>query len=191
MVSAEERYWRQVPKVNVLESRRSIPQRSLIFRVILALVVVVGVYLVYAENANKADIDERIAENTEKFQELQGDLNLKNLSVDDLHGQINDEKGQRETINQVVQQIESSNIDWFTALESLFLAQTSGVIFESVSAENNTAALNVVGVALEDGSKASLPTRFSSLSETLDFQGIVWREGSNPPIFTATFRVGR
>jgi len=189
VVSAEERYWRQVPKVNVLHSRRGTPQRSLIFRGLLALVVLVGAFLIYNQNSTKANIDELVAEKTVELRGLQSRLNRQRQGIDNLHAQINDLTARREAVNLAIQIVTSNNIDWFTALESLFLAQTSGIIFESVTAETASAGLLVVGLAQDEGSKASLPTQFSSISETLDFQSILWAEGSSPPVFTATFRV--
>ena len=153
------------------------------------MVVLVGAFLIYRENSTKANIDERVADKTVELQRLQSGLNRQRQEINDLHAQINDLNARRATINLAIQIVTSNNIDWFTALDSLFLAQTSGVIFESVSAATASAGLLVGGLAREEGSKASLPTQFSSISESLDFQSILWAEGSSPPVFTATFRV--
>ena len=191
MVSAEERYWRRVPKVNVLQTRRGTSQRALIFRGLLALVVLVGVFFIYTQRSNKADIDERVVVKTEELQRTQVSLNRQRQGIDGLHAQINALNARRQAVNLAIQIVTSNNIDWFTALDSLFSAQSTGVIFESVSAETARGGLLVGGFARDEGSKASLPTQFSSISETLEFQSILWSEGSNPPIFTATFRVGQ
>ena len=155
------------------------------------LVVLVGAFLVYTQRTTKSDIDERIADTTVELQGLQSGLNRQRQGVNDLHAQINDLNSRRTLINQAIQIVTSNNIDWFIALESLFTAQTSGVIFESISAETASAGLLVGGVATEEGSKSSLPTQFSNISESLDFQSILWGQGSDPPFFTATFRVGQ
>lgn len=155
------------------------------------LVVLVGAFLIFTQRATNADIDERIADKTVELQRLQSGLKRQQQGNDDLSAQINDLNARREAINQTVKLVTSNSIDWFTALDSLFLAQSSGVMFESVSAETASAGLLVGGVAQGEGSKASLPAQFSSISEMLDFQSILWAEGSDPPIFTATFRVGR
>ena len=192
MVNAEERYWRQVPKVNVLQTRSgSVPQKALIFRVLLVLVVLVGAFLIFTQRTTKSDIDERIAENTAELRRLQSGLNRQRQGINDLYAQINELNARREAVNQAIRVVTANNIDWFTALESLYTAQTSGVIFLSVFGETGSAVLQVGGVARGEGSKASLPSRFSSISESLDFQSILWAEGSNPPVFTATFRVGQ
>ena len=191
MVSAEERYWRQVPKVNVLQTRRSVPQKALIFRGLLALVILVGAVLIYTQRSAIADTDERVAEKTVELQRLQAGLNGQRQGINDLHAQINNLSDRREAINLAIQIVTSNNIDWFTALDALFSAQTSGVAFESVSAEAASAGLLVGGLVRDEGSKSGLPTQFSSLSKTLDFQSILWAEGSSPPFFTATFRVNQ
>ena len=155
------------------------------------LVVLVGAFLIFTQRTTKADIDERIAENTAELRRLQTGLSRQRQGINDLYAQINELNARREAVNQAIKVVTANNIDWFTALESLYTAQNSGVIFESVSAETASAGLLVGGVARGEGSKASLPSRFSSISELLDFQSILWAEGSNPPVFTATFRVGQ
>jgi len=162
VVSAEERYWRRVPKVNVLQRRRSTTQRALIFRGLLALVVLVGVLLIYTQRSNKADIDESVVVKTAELQRTRSSLSRQRQGINDLHEQINALNARRQAVNLAIQIVTSNNIDWFTALESLFSAQTAGVIFESVSAETASGGLHVGGFARDEGSKASLPTQFSS-----------------------------
>ena len=191
MVSAEERYWRQVPKINVLQTRRGNLQRALIFRGLLALTVLVGAFLIFTQRSTKADIDALVVEETVELQGLQTKLNRQRQGINDLHVQINDLNAQREAINLTIQIVASNNIDWFTALAALYSAQTSEVIFESVSAQTGRAGLLVGGLAQDEESKASLATQFSSISQALDFQSIIWTEGSSPPVFTATFKVNR
>ena len=158
---------------------------------LLALVVLVGAFLIYSQRTTKSDIDERVADGLVELQRLQSNLNQQRLGIDGLHAQINDLNASREAINLAIQTVTSNNIDWFTAVDALFSAQTDGVVFLSVSADPASARLQVDGLAREEGSKASLPTQFSNISETLDLQGIAWAEGSSPPVFTAAFRVGK
>ena len=191
MVSAEERHWRQVPKINVLQTRRGSPQKTMIFRGLLALVVLVGAFFIFSQRSTKADIDALVAEKTVEIRGLQTRLNQQRQGINDLHAQINDLNAQREAINLAIQIVAANNIDWFAALDSLFSAQTSGVSFESVSAETDRAVLLVGGLAQDEGSKASLPTQFSNISQSLDFQSIIWTEDSSPPVFTAAFKVRR
>lgn len=191
MVSAEERHWRQVPKINVLQTRRGSPQKTMIFRGLLALVVLVGAFFIFSQRSTKADIDALVADKTVEIRGLQTRLNQQQQGINDLRAQINDLNAQREAINLAIQIVATNNIDWFAALDSLFSAQTSGVSFESVSAETDRAVLLVGGLAQDEGSKASLPSQFSNISKSLDFQSIIWTEDSIPPVFTAAFKVNQ
>ena len=191
MINAEEQYWRQVPKINVLQTRRGVPQRTLIFRGLIVLIVLVGAFLIFTQRSTKADIDALVLEKTAEIQTLQTQLNRQRQGITQLQVQINDLNAQREDINLAIQTIASNNIDWFTALDALFSAQTSGVTFDSATAETARAGLLVGGLAQDEGFKASLPTQFSNISQELDFQSIVWTEDISPPAFTAAFKVNQ
>ena len=147
--------------------------------------------MIFDQRSTKSDIDEIVASKTAEVQRLQTRLNVQRQGINDLQIQINEINARREALNLVIQTIASTNIDWFTALNSLFSSQTSEVIFGSVSAETSTAGLVVGGFAQDEGSKASLPTQFSNISQALDFQSIIWAEGSSPPVFSATFKVSQ
>ena len=146
--------------------------------------MVVGVYLVWSQWNTREDINERIATKTSELRRLQGSLTRQRQGIEALGVQINQLRQQQEAIELV----SAGGIDWFASMTSLFGAQASGVIFESVTADQGGRVL-LRGLATEPGSKASLPTQFSRFSSNLDFQGIEWEEGSELPTFSATFRV--
>ena len=188
MVRAEERYWRQVPKVNVLHTRRRIPHRSLIFRGLLALILVLGAVLIMAQRSTKADIDDRISVKTLDLGRLQTRLSSQREGIGLLHAEINRLQQEQDSSRLAFELVSGDEIDWFSALSSLFEAQTAGIVLESVTAEPGGRLL-LGGLATDAGSKASLPTQLSLISETLDFQSIVWSADTDPPTFAATFTV--
>ena len=79
MIGAEDRHWQRVPKVNVLPGQRRAPSKDIILRGLLALVVVVGVYLVWSQWNTREDINERIATKTSELRRLQVQIVIYNL----------------------------------------------------------------------------------------------------------------
>jgi len=187
MLGAEERYWRLVPKVNVLSSQRRIPQRSLILRGLLVVMILLGLFLLVNQRSTRAEVDERLVAKTGELRTLQRELTSKQQRVDVLRTRITELKVQQASSEQAFRLITLSNIDWYAALTSLFEAQTVGVIFGSVTIEPGGRLL-LGGAATEERSMSSLPSQLATI-ETLDFQSIRWEPGSDPPAFSATFRV--
>ena len=188
MVGAEDQYWQRVPKVNVLPGHRRAPPKDNILRGLLALIVVVGAFLVWSEWNTGADIDERNAQNISETRRLQSSLSRQRQGIESLHVQINQLQQQQEASASAIDLVTAGDIDWYISMLSLFDAQSSGLVFESVTAEQSGRVL-LAGTATEPGSKASLPTQFSNISSILDFQGINWEEDSEPATFSATFQV--
>ena len=187
MLGAQEQYWRLVPKVNVLSSQRRIPQRSLILRGLLVVIILLGLFLLWNQRSTRSDVDDRVAAKTGELRGLQRELTAKQQGVDALRSRISELKGQQTSSEQAFRLITASNIDWFSALTSLFESQSIGVAFGSVSVEPGGHVL-LGGVATEEGSMSSLPSQLATI-ETLDFQSIRWEPASEPPAFSATFRV--
>ena len=187
MLGAEERYWRLVPKVNVLSSQRRIPQRGLILRGLLVVIILLGLFLLWNQRSTRADVDERLVAKSSELRRLQRELTSKRQGVDTLQARITELKSQQDSSEQVFRLITASHIDWYGALTSLFEAQTSGVTFGSVTAEPGGQVF-LGGEATEEGSMSRLPSQLATI-ETLDFQSIRWEPGSDPPAFSATFRV--
>lgn len=188
MIGAKDRYWQRVPKVNVLPGQRRAPSKDIILRGLLALIVVVGIYLVWSQWNTRADIKESIDLKTTDIRSMQSRLTGQRQGIESLQVQINQLKQQQEGPASAIELVTAGGIDWYASMSSLFSAQASGLIFESVTAEQGGRVL-LAGLATEPGSKASLPTQFSRISSILDFQGIVWAEGSGPTTFSATFQV--
>ena len=184
MIGTEDRYWQKVPKVSVLPCQRRAPSRDIFLRALLAVVVLVGVYLVWNQWNARAEINDRITQKSSELRRLQGSLSRQRQVVEGLHVQINELQQQQEDIDLVT----AGSIDWYASMTSLFGAQPSGVIFESVGADEDGKVI-LEGLATEPGSKSSLPTQFSRISGILDFQGIEWAEGSETTTFSATFQV--
>ena len=188
MIGAEDRYWQRVPKVNVLPGQRRVPQRNMILRGLLALIVVLGVFLIWSQWNTRADINEGIGQKTGEIRSLQASLTRQRQGIEVLRVQINELQQQQEASASAIELATAGGIDWYSSLSFLFAAQSSGLIFETVIAEQGGRVL-VSGLATETGSRASLPTLFSRISGTLDFQGIEWAEGTEPATFSATFQV--
>jgi len=150
--------------------------------------VVLGAFLIVGQRTTKADIDDRISVKTLELRRLQSRLSSQQEGIALLHAEINRLQEEQDSSILAFELVSGDKIDWYSALSSLFEAQTAGIIFESVTAEPGGGLL-LGGVATGPGSKASLPTQLSLISETLDFQSIVWSAGADPPSFSATFRV--
>ena len=148
------------------------------------MIVLVGVYLVWNQWNTRADVNDRIVQKTAEFRSVQGNLARQRQGIEGLHVQINQLQQQKDAIGLVT----VGGIDWFASMTALFGAQASGVLFESVDADQGGRVL-LGGLAIEEGSKANLPTQFSGISDFLDFQGIEWAEDSEPTTFSATFQV--
>ena len=187
MLGAEERYWRLVPKVNVLSSQRKIPQRSQILRGLLVVIVLLGLFLLWNQRSTRTEVDESLLTKTGELRSLQRELTSKQQGFDALRTRINELKGQQASSEQAFRLITLNNIDWYAALTSLFEAQTRGITFGSVTAGPGGQVL-LRGAATDEGSMSSLPSQLATI-ETLEFQSIRWEPGSDPPAFSATFRV--
>ena len=188
MIGSEDRYWQRVPKVNVLPGQKRAPSKDIILRGLLALIVVVGLYLVWSQWNTRANINDSIAQDKSETQRLQGSLNRQRQTIESLHVQINQLQERQEGSASAIDLVTAGGIDWYVSLSSLFSTQTSGLIFESVTVEQGGRVL-LAGLATEPGSKASLPTLFSRISGVLDFQGIEWFEDSELTTVSATFQV--
>ena len=164
------------------------------------MIVVLGVYLIWDQRGTKADLDDRAtgsaAQAEQKSgqalslqQELQSKAQSKQQGIDDLQGQIDQLKQQRAASEQAYRLISGNNIDWYTAMDSLFFgADTLEVIYQSVSATPEGTVF-LEGQAPAEGALARLPSQLNALSDDLDFQSIQSDPTSIPPSFSATFQV--
>ena len=152
------------------------------------MIVVLGVFLFLSQRSTRTDIDQTISDNTSQLRRSQQSLTSQRQQVESLHAAISQLQGQQVATGEANRLLTGDKKDWYTALTALFGAQTSGVIYQSVTAEPEGRVL-LGGLATEPGSKASLPTQFSNISDILDFQGILWSAGTDPPAFAASFQV--
>ena len=145
-------------------------------------------YLVQGEYQEKVDIEAGVEDMKGRLQVLKAQVATQRQSVEPLQSQRSRLKQQLEARETASQQLIGSRIDWHVPLETLFNSLSSGVKLNSVIALPD-GQLIVEGVATAPGSITTLPEHLSSLSPALDFQGIRWAPGREPPEFTATFLV--
>lgn len=191
MVDIEERWWRNVPKVNVTHSRQDWDPRRLALRGLLVAVVVAGAILVWNQRSLNTDIEGQINSDTIKLGRLQSSLSTGRQEVQELFAQISQLQEAQNANKQSVQMMAGSATDWHGALAPLFEAQTEGVVFQSVSAGPSGQVL-LGGQADTKASMSSLPSRLMTISGALDFQSIQWETGAEvlgPPQFSAAFQV--
>ena len=188
MLDAQERHWRQVPKVNVLPARASVLQKTLVLRVLLALIIILGLYLVWDQMGSKSDLDDLVTQKSGQLRSLQRELGTKQQGLDAIQGQINQLRDQRAASEQAFQLITGDNLDWYGAFADLFEAESLGVIFLSVAADP-AGKVSIQGQTTAEVPLASLPSQLSSISDVLDFQSFQSDPSSEPPTFSATFQV--
>ena len=188
MLDTQERHWRQVPKVNVLPAQGRTLQRNLILRVLLALIIIVGLYLVWNQRGVEGDLRESGEGKSNQLRKFQRDLVSKQQRLVALQDQINQVQEERGARERAFQLLTGNNLDWYTAFQGLFEAQSIGIIFQSVTTDPD-GKLSIQGQTTPDVSLSSLPSQFTSLSGMLDFQSFQSDPGSDPPSFSATFRV--
>ena len=152
------------------------------------MVVVLGFSLILVERGTKADLEDRAEQKTGQLRSLQRQLQSKNQGIDGLQSQINEIQQQREASAQAFQLVSGNNIDWYTALNGLFGAESLEVVYQSVSATLDGQVL-LGGQALGEGALARLPSQLNAISDDLDFQSIQSDPSGDPPTFTATFQV--
>jgi len=152
------------------------------------LVIILGFFLILNQISTKRDIEDRALASESELGRLQRRLSSRQQPNEDLQAQINALRAEINASEQALQVLTAVNIDWYAALAPLFDAQPSGVVFESVTA-GPEGVVSLGGVANQPGLMASLPTQLSLISDTLDFQGILWSSGAEIPSFTATFLV--
>jgi hypothetical protein len=185
----QERYWRRVPKVDVLPSRQVKFSGSLVARGLLVLVLVIGVFLAQKEYRDRLDLDSAKEAKTAQLASLQRQLADKRQEVDPVRGEIAKLKGQLTGAEQAYRQATAGHIDWYVAIEALLLStETSGVRFSSVTTKPG-GDVTLVGQATDPLTVATLPKQLQDISNAIELQGIQWKPGSNPPEFTAVFKV--
>lgn len=183
------RYWRRVPKVDVLPRRQIKLSTSLVVRGLLVLVFLVGVFLVQREYRERLDVDSTLGAKTAQLQSLQRQLSAQKKEVDPVRSEITKLKSQLDGAEQAYRQVTAGYIDWHVAVEALLLkTETSGVRFNSVTTKPG-GGVALLGQAANPRTAATLPKQLQDISSAIEFQGIQWKPGSDPPEFTATFKL--
>lgn len=185
----QDRNWRSVPKVDVLPSRQIKFSTGLVVRGLLVLVFLLGAFLAQKEYRDRLDVDSTIGAKTAQLQSLQKQLSAKQQEVDPLRSEIGKLKSQLTGAEQAYRQVTAGYLDWYVAIEALLLnTETSGVRFSSVTAKPG-GGVTLVGQAANPLTAATLPKQLQDISSFIEFQGIQWKPGSDPPEFTAVFKV--
>lgn len=185
----QEGYWRRVPKVDVLPRRQVKFSASLVVTGLLVLVLVLGAFLALKEYRERVDVDSTIVAKTAQLQSLQGQLSAKQQEVEPLRSEISKLKSQLDGAEKAYRQVTVGHLNWYGAIEALLLkTETPGVRFSSVTAKPG-GGVTLVGQATNPQTMAAFLKQLNDVSSAIEFQGIQWRSGSDPPEFTASFRV--
>jgi hypothetical protein len=151
--------------------------------------LVLGVFLAQRKYQDRLDADSSAVEKTAQIQSLKQQASGKKQEVDPVLSEINKLKSQLESAEQAYRQVTAGYIDWYVATEALLLnAETTGVRFTSVTTKPG-GGVTLVGQATNLLTVATLPKQLQDISSGIEFQGIQWKPGSEPPEFTAVFRL--
>jgi hypothetical protein len=151
--------------------------------------LVFGVFLAQREYSDRREVDRIIVAKTSQLKSVQLQLSAKEQEVEPLRSAISNLKQQLTGAEQAYGQATAGYIDWYAAIEALLLnTETSGVRLSSVTARPG-GGVTLVGQATDPRTMATLPKQLRDISSAIEFQGIQWRPGSDPPEFTAVFNV--
>ena len=132
--------------------------------------------------------NQRIEVKTTELRQLNRELDTKKQEIDGLEAGIRALKEERDTREKAHKEIAAGSTNWYGAFADLFDSDPRGIEFGSVSTVPGGQVV-LGGIATEAESMVSLPILMISISDALDFQGIVWEPGTDPPSFIATFQV--
>ena len=182
--------WRQVPKLNILPSRRSTSSSVSQLRAVLLIVLVVQAYFVQ-------DWYREVIASTGSIESVSGELRAAERQLADKQGalsairtQISQMQARSVSQQRELEEVSGGQIDWDVVMAALFSAETAGTTFLSVTIRPD-GEVNLDGVANEADAIKNLPSQLAQTAEVLDFQSIRWTAGSVPPAFSAVFKVRR
>ena len=185
-----DRSWRHVPKINILVSQRTSAISASQLRLALLLILLVEGFFIQGWYRGQTEAVQEVDSKTVQFQALERNLAGQQQKLDALRTQISQLKVQRTTKLQEFQAITGDKIDWNAVFTRLLSAEASGARFLSVVAQPS-GELILEGIAISPEATRTLPSQLTSVSDVLELQSIRWVQETDPPSFTAIFRVRR
>lgn len=190
VVPSHDRHWRRVPKVNILPSRRATSPTVSILRAIFLVVLLGEAFFIQGWYREQVDTVKVAEETTPQLQAAELQLSDQQQAVDVLRNELSQLQIRRSSREEEFQAVAVGHIDWSVVLSTLFEAEAVGARFLSVFGDPD-GEVTLEGIATGPVTKRTLPTQLTGVSEVLDLQSIRWEQGSDPPAFTAIFRVRR
>ena len=181
-------YWRQVPKVNILVQQRASHQSSVLLRVFLILLFLFLAFIMQSQFRLRAQAEADIENGVAHIQSAQRQLDNAQSEMEPIRAQISALKRRRQAAGNQNRQVTSGLIDWHAAMSALLGIQAEGISFTSITTQPD-GVVSLSGDAPALGAMSNLPAQFSVVSDILNFQGIKWDLGRDPPTFIATFAV--
>ena len=190
VVPSHDRHWRRVPKVDILPSRRATSPTVSILRAIFLVVLLGEAFFIQGWYRERVDAVRVAEETTPQLQAAELQLSDQQQAVDALRNELSQLQNRRSSREEEYQAVAAAHIDWSVVLSTLFEAEAPGASFLSVFG-NPDGEVTLEGIAIGPVAMSTLPTQLTGVSDVLDLQSLRWEPGSDPPAFTAIFRVRR
>jgi len=190
VVPSSDRQWRRVPKVDILPSRRATSPTASILRVIFLVILLGEAFFIQGWYRERVDAVRVADETTPQLQTAELQLSDQQQALDALRNELFQLQNRRSSREEEYQAVAAGHIDWSVVLSTLFEAETVGARFLSVFGDDD-GEVTLEGIATGPVAMRTLPTQLTGVSHVLDLQSIRWESGSDPPAFTAIFRVRR
>ena len=182
------KYWRLVPKVNILSRESSRSSKSQFIRILLIVLLLAAIFAVFTQNRLIGALEENIDNGRNQLQEVKRQLSAAKSEVEPVIEEIQRLNAQRQNAAEEYDLVTDDLIDWHKAVGALLGIQAAGVVFSSVSTSPEGEVI-LEGAAADSGAISQLPAEFNAVSDILDFQGIQWDTKGVPPTFIASFQV--
>lgn len=182
------KYWRLVPKVNILSREISRSSKSQFIRILLIVLLLAAIFAVFSQNRLIGALEENIDNGRNQLQEVKKQLSAAKSEVEPVIEEIQRLNARRQNAAEEYDLVTDGLIDWHKAVGALLGIQAAGVVFSSVSTSPEGEVI-LEGAAADSGAISQLPAEFNAVSDILDFQGIQWDTNVVPPTFIASFQV--
>ena len=190
VVPSQDRHWRRVPKVDILPSRRATSPTVSILRAIFLVVLLGEAFFIQGWYRDRVDTVRVTEETTPQLQAAELQLSDQTQALDALRTELSQLQNRRNSREKEFRAVAEGHVDWSVVLSTLFEAEAVGARFLSVFGDPD-GEVTLEGIATETVAVRTLPAQLTGVSEVLDLQSIRWELETDPPDFTAIFRVRR
>ena len=190
MVPSQDRLWRRVPKVDILPSRRATSPTASILRAIFVVVLLGEAFFIQGWYRDRVDAVSVAEETTPQLQSAELLLSDQQQAMDKLRNELSLLQNRRSSREEEYQAVAAGHIDWSVVLSTLFEAEAVGARFLSVFGGPD-GEVTLEGIATGQVAMGTQSRQLIGISEVLNLQSLRWEPGSDPPAFTAIFRVRR